>query len=140
MAAPAAGYVGTLIAVLMLGLGVIALRDSAVSAGWLDGRPWITTVINWIDGLTFAWWMIPAGIAAILVGAWWVYAALRPRRRTALAVTAASSVWIAPCRSGPPRFPRRRNGARSPRRTSRRQRCAKSPSPHTPPPRVAPPR
>jgi hypothetical protein len=54
------------------------------------------TVINWIDGLTFAWWMIPAGIAAILVGAWWVYAALRPRRRTALAVTAASSVWIGP--------------------------------------------
>jgi hypothetical protein len=96
VAAPAAGYVGTLIAVLMLGLGVIALRDSAVSAGWLDGRPWITTVINWIDGLTFAWWMIPAGIAAILIGAWWVYAALRPRRRTALAVTAASSVWIGP--------------------------------------------
>ena len=96
VATPAAGYVGTLIAVLILGLGVIALRDSAVSAGWLDGRPWITTVINWMDGLTFAWWMIPAGIAAILVGAWWVYAALRPRRRTALAVNAASSVWIAP--------------------------------------------
>ena len=92
---PRSRLVGTLIAVLILGLGVIALRDSAVSAGWLDGRPWITTVINWIDGLTFAWWMIPAGIAAILVGAWWVYAALRPRRRP-LAVYAASSVGIAP--------------------------------------------
>ena len=51
-----------LIAVLMLGLGVIALRDSAVSAGWLDGRPFTTTVVGWIDGLTFAWWMIPAGL------------------------------------------------------------------------------
>ena len=34
--------------------------------------------------------------AAVLVGAWCVYAALRPRRRTAVAVAARSSVWIAP--------------------------------------------
>jgi hypothetical protein len=40
--------------------------------------------------------MIPAGIVAVVIGAWWVYAALRPRRRTAVAVTARSSVWIGP--------------------------------------------
>ena len=96
VAAPTAGYAGTAIALLMLGAGVIALRDSAVSAGWLDGRPFTTTVVGWLDGLTFTWWMIPVGLLAVLVGAWCVYAALRPRRRTAVAVAARSSVWMAP--------------------------------------------
>jgi hypothetical protein len=96
VAAPAAGYVGTLIAVLLLGLGVVALRDGAVSAGWLDGKEWTKNAVGWVDGLTFAWWMIPVAIVAIVVGLWWVYAAVRPRRRTAVAVAARSSVWIAP--------------------------------------------
>ena len=96
VAPPAAGYVGSLIALLLLALGVVALRDGAVAAGWLRGRPFLTTAIGWVDGLGFDWWMIPAGIAAIAIGAWWVYAALRPRRHTAVAVTARSSVWIGP--------------------------------------------
>jgi hypothetical protein len=94
VAAPAAGYIGTFIALIMLSVGVVALRDSAVSAGWFEGRLWISAVIEWIDGLTFQWWMIPVGIAAIIIGLWWVYAALRPRRRTAVAVDAHTSVWI----------------------------------------------
>jgi hypothetical protein len=96
VAAPVAGYAGTVIALLMLGVGVIALRDSAVSAGWLDGRPFTTTFVGWLDGLLFTWWMIPVGVLAVLAGAWCVYAAVRPRRRTAVAVTARSSIWMAP--------------------------------------------
>lgn len=96
VAAPVAGYAGTAVALLMLGAGVIAMRDSAVSAGWLDGRPFTTTFVGWLDGLTFTWWMIPVGLLAVVVGAWCVYAALRPRRRTAVAVAARSSVWMAP--------------------------------------------
>ncbi|WP_226862611.1 DUF6286 domain-containing protein [Mycolicibacterium baixiangningiae] len=93
-APPAAGYVGSLIALLVLALGVIAVRDSAVSAGWLDGRPWTLNTVEWLDGLTYQWWMIPLGVIAILVGLWSVYSALRPRRRTALPLAARSSVWI----------------------------------------------
>jgi hypothetical protein len=93
-APPAAGFAGSLIALLVLALGVIAVRDSAVSAGWLDGRPWTLNTVEWLDGLTFQWWMIPVGILAILVGVWSVYCALRPRRRTALPLAARSSVWI----------------------------------------------
>lgn len=96
VAAPAAGYVGTLIALLVLGAGVIALRDAAVFAGWLDGQPFTSTLIDGIDGLTVQWWTSPVGIVAILLGLWWTYAALRPRRRTAVAVAADTSVWIAP--------------------------------------------
>ena len=96
VAAPAAGYVGALIALVVLGAGVVAVRDAAVFAGWLDGQPFTTTAIDGIDGLTVQWWTSPVGIIAIGVGLWWTYAALRPRRPTAVAVAADTSVWIAP--------------------------------------------
>ncbi|MDX1890723.1 DUF6286 domain-containing protein [Mycolicibacterium sp. 050158] len=96
VAAPAAGYVGTLIAVLLLGLGVVGLRDGAVAAGWLDGMSWTASTVGWLDGLSFAGWMIPVGVVAVLIGVWSVLSALRPRRRTATAVNAQSSVWIGP--------------------------------------------
>jgi hypothetical protein len=96
VAAPAAGYVGTLIALLLLAAGVVALRDAAVFAGWLDGRPWTSNFIDWLDGLTVQWYTSPLGVLALVIGLWWVYAALRPRRRTAVPVAAQTSVWIAP--------------------------------------------
>ncbi|KAA0092773.1 hypothetical protein CIW49_28730 [Mycolicibacterium sp. P1-18] len=95
VAAPAAGYVGALIALLILALGAVALRDAAVHFGWLTGTAWIDTAVSGLDGLTYQGWMLPAGIVAILVGLWWVSAAIRPRRRTALEVPATTSVWIA---------------------------------------------
>jgi uncharacterized protein DUF6286 len=95
VAAPAAGYVGALIALLMLAVGGVALRDAAVHFGWLQGTPWTDTAVSGLDGLTYQPWMLPAGVVAILLGLWWVSAALRPRRRTALAVPARTSVWIA---------------------------------------------
>jgi hypothetical protein len=95
-ALPAAAPAGVFLALVLLGLGVVALRDTAVALQWLHGTPWIDTVIHRIDGLRFASTMIPAGIAALAVGVALVISALRPRRSTAVAVTAASSVWISP--------------------------------------------
>ncbi|MBJ7338822.1 DUF6286 domain-containing protein [Mycolicibacterium sp.] len=94
VAAPAAGYVGAVIALLLLAAGAVALRDAAVGWGWLRGTPWVTTAISGLDGLTYQGWMPAAGVAAVVVGLWFVSAALRPRRRTALAVPAQTSVWI----------------------------------------------
>jgi hypothetical protein len=95
VAAPAAGYVGALIALLILAAGAVALRDAAVRFGWLQGTAWTDTAVSGLDGLTYQPWMLPGGVVAILIGLWWVSAALRPRRRTALAVPARTSVWIA---------------------------------------------
>lgn len=96
VAAPAAGYVGTLLAVLMMAAGAVALRDFAVAMGWLQGSPWTTAAIGTLDGLTCQGWMVPLGIVLALLGLWFSDAALRPRRLTGLAVPAASSVWIGP--------------------------------------------
>ena len=95
VAPPTAGYVGAVIALALLGFGAVALRDAAVGFGWLRGAPWLTTAISGLDGLTHQGWMLPAGVVVTLAGVWTVSAALRPRRRTALAVSARTSVWIA---------------------------------------------
>jgi hypothetical protein len=95
-ALPAAAPAGVFLALMLLGLGCVALRDTAIALQWLHGTPWIDTVIHGLDRLRFASWMIPAGIAALAVGVALVISAVRPRRTTALAVNAASSVWISP--------------------------------------------
>jgi hypothetical protein len=84
------------LALVLLGVGVVALRDTAVALQWLHGTPWIDAVIDRIDGMSFAWWVIPAGVTALAVGAVLVISAVRPPRKTALAVKAKSSVWISP--------------------------------------------
>ena len=96
VAAPAAATVGVLLALGLLGAGVVGVRDGAVGAGWLHGAYWTRTAAQYVDGLTPQAWMIPVGVVLALVGAWWVLAALKRRRRTALAVQAGSAVWIRP--------------------------------------------
>ena len=95
-ALPAAAPAGLFLALVLLGLGLVALRDTAVALQWLPGTPWIDTVVHGIDGLQFTSTMIPAGIAALLLGVALVICALRPARQTVLAVNANSSVWISP--------------------------------------------
>jgi len=96
VAAPAAATVGVLLALLLPGAGVVGVRDGAVGAGWLHGAYWTRSAAQHIDGLTPQVWMIPVGVVLAPVGAWWVLAALKPRRRTALALQARSAVWIRP--------------------------------------------
>lgn len=95
-APPAASWAGAFIAVALLVAGVIALRDTTIALGWVDGQKWVDSFVDWIDGLRFEPWMVPAGIAAALLGVWMVVSAVRPRRRIALPVTAQSAVWIRP--------------------------------------------
>ncbi len=96
LALPAAAFTGPLIAVLVLAAGVVGIRDGILGAGWITGTSWTTAAAEWIDGLAFAGWMIPVAIAAIIIGLFLLLAALRPRRKTAVALTAQTSVWIEP--------------------------------------------
>ncbi len=75
-------------ALLLLGAGVVGVRDGAVGAGWLHGAYWTRSAAQHIGGLTPQVWMILVGVVLALVGVWWVLAALKTRRRTALALQA----------------------------------------------------
>jgi len=96
VAAAAAAPLGVVFAVVLGALGVIGVRDGLVAAGALGGTPWLTSAITNVNGLTPHTWMLPAGIVAVLVGVWWVLAALKRRRRTALQLDADTSIWMRP--------------------------------------------
>ena len=96
LALPAAGFTGPLVALLVLAVGLVGIRDGVVAAGWLDGSSWTGAAAEWIDGLTFDGWMIPVAIVSIIVGLLLLFAALKPRRKTAVALTAETSVYIEP--------------------------------------------
>ncbi len=96
VAAAAAAPLGVVFAVALGALGVVGVRDGLVAAGALGGTPWITSAITNVNGLTPHTWMLPAGVVAVLVGLWWVLAALQRRRRTAVQLDADTAVWMRP--------------------------------------------
>ncbi|MGU3500825.1 DUF6286 domain-containing protein [Mycobacterium sp. C31M] len=93
-ALPMAVLIGTAVAVALLCGGVVLLRDSAVHWEWLGGDPWVRTALKHVDGLGFDWSLAPLGVILAVVGIWLVVCGLLPRRRTALAVAAPTSMWL----------------------------------------------
>ncbi|MCX8561953.1 DUF6286 domain-containing protein [Mycolicibacterium mucogenicum] len=96
VAAATARYVAVALALVVMFGGVVSLREAGVELGWVAGTPWIGTAITALNGLRSQWWMVPAGAVALLLGLWLVVVAVRPRRKTVVAVDAAGSVWMRP--------------------------------------------
>lgn len=88
------GVVGPLLAVLLLALGALLLRDALVAAGALSGRPWLPAAVDGLDGSTPARWLVPAGIVLALVALWLIVTALRPRSRKTLPLTSRTGVFL----------------------------------------------
>lgn len=87
---------GLLWSALLLGVGVVGVQAALVAAGVLTGTAWLTWVIQQVDGLAPAGWMLPVGVVLVLLGLWLLLTALRPRPRTAVALTAATGVFLKP--------------------------------------------
>ncbi|GAB3838853.1 DUF6286 domain-containing protein [Kribbella italica] len=92
-AAPAAATVGIVTALAVTAIGAVAVRDTLVSTGTINGAPWIEWLLGKAEVLKPVDWMIPAGIAALLIGVWVLIAAVKPRKATHLSVGDAG-VWI----------------------------------------------
>jgi len=95
-AAPAAASWAVLLALVVLALGVVGIRDALVAAGAFGGSSWTKNTANAIDGLTARTWMIPAGIGLAVLGLWWLLAALKPRKRTEISLTGTPGAWMRP--------------------------------------------
>ena len=87
---------GLVWALLLTGLGVLGVQAALVYAGLLTGTSWLTWLIQRLDGLAPAAWMLAAGVVLVLLGLWLLVAALRPRPRTAVAVKASTGVFLKP--------------------------------------------
>ena len=94
VAVAGASKVGAVLAVGVVALGALGVRDAATAAGWLTGRPWIPVAADAVDGLRPASWTVPAGIAVAVFGFVLVLVALLPRRRTAAALKADTAVYV----------------------------------------------
>ncbi|MGB3480633.1 MAG: DUF6286 domain-containing protein [Mycobacterium sp.] len=93
---PTARFIGVFLALLLLTLGVVALRDTAVAVGRLDGAQWLTSLASAIDGFGFQWWWLPVGVVSALAGIWCIGTAVRPRPKFAARVKAGTSQWMSP--------------------------------------------
>ena len=88
--------VGVVLALGLLGLGVIALHDALIPSGLVADRSWIDSALTTLDGSQPAPWMVPAGLLVVIVGVWALVTALRPRPSTAIALTAHTGVYLRP--------------------------------------------
>jgi len=87
--------VGLILAVLVIAVGVVGVHDAVVGAG-ASGTPWIDAVVKALNGLRPAFWLVPVGVALVLLGLWLLLTALRPRPRTAIALQARTGVFLRP--------------------------------------------
>ena len=87
-------FVGAVLALVVVALGVAGIRDALAAIGAVEGGPWIDSVVDTVDGWQPQFWLVPAGIALVLLGVWLILVALRPRSRTGVAVRAATGVFL----------------------------------------------
>ena len=86
-----AGWLGIVLAVLVVTLGVLCVRDALVADGRVDGRPWLAPAVDGLDGLGPSVAVAAAGVVVALLGLWFVLQAFGRRTRTRLPVSAAGS-------------------------------------------------
>ena len=90
------GFVGPVLAVLTIALGLVLVRDALASAGVLPGEGWVVTVLDAMNGQARTGWALAGGIVAALIGLWLIVISLRRRRRKSLWLRKAAGVGIRP--------------------------------------------
>lgn len=94
VAAAAASRAAVVLALIVVALGVSAIRDALVDLGWIGGASWLRPVIDVLDGLRPATWTVAAGAILGVLGLILVVTAVLPRRKTALPVAASTTAYL----------------------------------------------
>ncbi|RYJ01914.1 MAG: hypothetical protein EON52_20590, partial [Actinomycetales bacterium] len=81
-ARPAASAVAVVVALLLVGLAVVAVRELALAQGWATGASWTGAVVDRADGRSADVASTVVGVVAAVVGLWLVLLAVKPARRT----------------------------------------------------------
>ncbi|WP_433606698.1 DUF6286 domain-containing protein [Prescottella agglutinans] len=98
-AAPAAVPAAVAIAVGLLALAAVAARELLIARGTISGAPWLRNTFEWVGRLHWEQWLVPASLAALVVGILLVLLALAPRTRTHVPARVGadtSTVWLRP--------------------------------------------
>jgi hypothetical protein len=82
---------GIVLAVLVVALGVLCVREALVADGRVDGTPWLVPAADALDGLAPSVAVAVIGAVVALLGLWLVLQAFGRRRRTRLPVSTAGA-------------------------------------------------
>lgn len=89
----AAGWVGLLLALLLLVLGALLIRGSFVGAGWIEGAGWFAGAVDVVDGAEPSVTVGLVAAAVALLGLVPLMIALRPRPHPYRRLGDASGVY-----------------------------------------------
>ena len=95
-ASPAARYLAVLLGLLLLAGAAVAGRDLYIRYTDVDWQPWVSSATTWLGDLSYRNWMLPAGIAALIIGLLLLWAAIRPRTKTHREIDSDIAVWMRP--------------------------------------------
>ena len=93
-ARPAASGVSLVLALALVGVAVVAVRDLAVDRGWADGTTWTGDAVDRLDGIEAGIPAVVVGVVMALAGLWLILTAVRPAARTHETTSGPSDVWI----------------------------------------------
>lgn len=96
VASAAATWPAIVVALLALCTAVLAVQNAITHAGWVGAPSWAGKLASTVDGLTAQWWMLVPGAAAVVVGLWLLFLAVKPRRRTSVRGTGDTPLFVRP--------------------------------------------
>lgn len=86
--------VGVLWPLILIGIGVVAVRDALVHGDLLGGDPWSRQALEALDGRSAPGWLVLVAVVCLLLAGWLIYVALNPRPHKGAALQASSGVFL----------------------------------------------
>jgi len=85
---------GTVLAIGVIALGVVGVREGLVHSGAVSGELWFDRSATYLDDKRPESWFYPVGALVVLVGVGLVLMALRPRSRKEVPLKANTGIFI----------------------------------------------
>lgn len=86
--------VGIALALVLLGLAVVAAHDVLAITGAVGGPRWVDSTVSSVDGVKAALWVIPVSLLLVLLGLALLVSSVRRRRRPYVALASGSGVYL----------------------------------------------
>lgn len=95
-ASPVARYITILVGLIAIALGVISIREYWLFTDEGHGLSLLKSSLDWIAAPSNQTWMLPAGIACVMVGVLLLYIAVRPRTKTHRRLDGDVNIYVRP--------------------------------------------
>lgn len=88
--------IGVVLALALVGVAVVAVRDLAVTEGWATGEPWLAEGVRRLDGLEPSTGVLALATVVAVLGLVLVLAGLLPAGRHHVPASGVQHLWSSP--------------------------------------------